>query len=230
MQQTGKLKIIETFALLALALVYSQQTLYSNRKKIGGGKYTIFTTAEFSNELVLEVAKKLGGEKTHVTGIIISTNDLTGKLDFQNKKQFQGVKKYAISKEMSGNEIIELVNNFPNSFFALSFKSESDDTQLKIKPKAPKSGKANTKNKEKQKADFCKLTTSDRMIGQGFVFEKPDFKKAEITHHFIINEITPPKGETDFAKIREIAKRKGKIIREAVIDDKKMVQEIEFIA
>ena len=52
------------------------------------GKYTIVTTAEFANELVREVAKKLGDNKTQIKGAIVSTSDLTGELEFQDKKQF----------------------------------------------------------------------------------------------------------------------------------------------
>jgi len=39
-------------------------------------KYTIFTTAEFGNELVKILAEKLGDKKTKVTGGIISTVNL----------------------------------------------------------------------------------------------------------------------------------------------------------
>ena len=107
---------------------------------------------------------------------------------------------------------------FPKVFFALSFEAKKDDTSLKIKAKAPKSGKPGTKEEETPKADFCKLVTTDKNIAGSFIFEKHDFKEAEIKHCFIIDEIIIPKGETDYAKIREIAKRKGKIIREAKID------------
>ena len=54
-------------------------------KKLGKG-YAISTTAEFTNELVREVAKRLGEDKTNVKGAVISTNDLTGELDFKEKK------------------------------------------------------------------------------------------------------------------------------------------------
>ena len=199
--------------------------------KMVKGKYTIFTTSEFANEFVLEVAKKLGDKKTNVTGAIISTNDLTEKLNFQGKKQFQGVKQYIINQEMSGNEIIDLLNNFPKSFFALTFKS--DDSEIKIKSKAPKSGKPRTKGGEVPKPDFCKLVTTDEKIGRSFVFEKPDFKKAEINHLFQIENIIIPnelKNENDFAKIREMSKRKGKIFRNAIIDGKEIKSEMEFEA
>lgn len=198
------------------------------KAKQSRGKYTIITTAEFANEMVKTVAEKLGDEKTNIKGAIISTSDLSGELDFQNKKQFQDVKKYIIDKEMSGNEIINLINKFPKAFFALSFKTEKDNTTLKIKPKAPKSAKPKNKE-EKSKPNFCKLITTDSKLEKSFVFEKPDFKTAEITHTFVIEEIIPPEMEADYEKIREMAKRKGKIIREAVIDGNEMNKEIEFV-
>ena len=107
---------------------------------------------------------------------------------------------------------------------------ETEDNLLKIKPKAPKSAKPSTKSDEKIKPDFCKLITNDSSIGKSFVFEKEDFKNAEITHTFFINEMVLPHGETDFAKVREMAKRKGKIVRKALIDGETIVSEKEFEA
>lgn len=190
-------------------------------------KFTITTSGEFVNEMVRKVAEELGNIKTKVTGAIISTSDLTGEIDFQDKKQFQGVKKYLIEKEFSGEEILKLLNRFPKTFFALSF--ESKNSRLKIKPKAPTSGKS-SKGDKAQKADFCRIITTDKELGTSFVFEKPDFKEAKISHTFIITELILPKGETDYVKIREMAKRKGKIIRDAVIDGKNIKKEFDFEA
>ena len=190
-------------------------------------KYTIKTSPEFANGFVKELAEKLGEDKTKVTGAIVSTSDLTGKLNFKEKKQFQGVKRYLIEDEMSGSEILELLKKFPKSFFGLSFSV--GENILKIKPKAPKSGKPG-KGDKKPKPDFCKLITTDAELGKSFVFEKSDFKKAEIAHDFIIEEIIFPEGEKDYAKIRELAKRKGKIIRKAVIDSEEVNSEKEFEA
>ncbi|MBU2562774.1 MAG: hypothetical protein KKF68_03885 [Nanoarchaeota archaeon] len=194
------------------------------------GKFTISTSAEFANELVKIAAEKVGGEKVKIIGAVVSTNDLTGQIEFKAKKQFQGVKRYLIEKELSGQEILNLLEKFPKAFFALSFKTEKDETVLKIKPKAPKSGKPKSKENERLTPTFCKMTTFDEKVGKSFVFEKSDFKDAEANHTFFIEEIIPPKGETDFAKIRELAKRKGKITREAIIDGEKIVSEVEFIA
>ena len=198
--------------------------------KKSGSKYTIKTSAEFSNELVRDIAEKLGEERTKITGAIVSTSDLTEELDFKEKKQFQGVKRYLIEKEMSGKEIMSLLDKFPKSFFALSFTV--GENVLKIKPKAPKSGKPG-KGDEAPKADFCNLKTTDKEIGESFVFEKPDFKKAVINHTFIIEKIIVPeelKKEEDFSKIREMSHRAGRIVRNANIDDQKMTKEFEFEA
>lgn len=192
------------------------------------GKYTISTTPEFANGLVRSVAAKLGSSKTLVEGAIISTNDLTGEIDFQEKKQFQGVKRYILKQEFSGDEIIDLLDRFPKSFFGLSFKAEKDDTTLKIKPKAPKSGKPSSKGEEKPKPGFCRLTTFDKELGESFVLEKKDWKKAEINHTFKVSQLVAPEGEKDFAKMRELAKRKGIIYREATIDEKTINTEIPF--
>ena len=147
------------------------------RVKCSGKKYTIYTSAEFANELVRTVAEKLGEERTQVTGAVVSTSDLTGELEFKDKKQFQGVKRYIIDNEMSGNEILALLDKLPKTFFALTFNA--GDEKLKIKPKAPKSGKPG-KGDETPKIDFCKLNTTDEGIMKSFVFEDGDFKEANV--------------------------------------------------
>jgi len=198
------------------------------KAKQSKGIFTINTSYEFANEFARLISEKLSERKAKVTGAIISTEDLSEKLKFKEKKQFQGVKRYIIDTEMSGNEITWLLNEFPKAFFALSF--EANGTSIKIKPKSPKSGKPGAIGEKTPKPDFCKLITNDKEIGTGFVFEKPDFKEAEFSHDFIIKEIIVPKGETDFAKIREMAKRKSKIIRKGSIDGKEIKSEIEFEA
>jgi hypothetical protein len=193
-------------------------------------KITISTTAEFANEFVRLIAEKLGNNKTKVTGAIISTLDLGKQIDFNTRKQFMGIKQYGIERDMSGKEILEMLEKFPKVFFALSFSSGED--VLKIKAKAPKSAKP--KNKDEAPApDFCKLITTDEKIAKDFVWEVSDFKLAEIAHDFIIESIVVPsslKEEKDFAVVREKSLRKGKIIRRAVIDGKEMKEEIQLEA
>ncbi len=196
--------------------------------KNSNGKYTIKTSAEFANELVRTMSEKLENSKTKVTGSIIGTNDLKGILEFKKISQFQGVKNYSIEKDMSGTEIINLLNKFPKNFFALSFSV--GDNSLKIKPKAPKSEKPSNKEGDAPKVNFCVLKTSDSKLAEEFVFENPVFKEVKISHDFIIDELIFPKGEKDFAVVRELAKRKGKIIRKALIDDKRSEKEFAFEA
>jgi hypothetical protein len=193
---------------------------------------SISTTPEYANDLVRMLSEKLGDKKTKVTGVLVSTRDLTGILDFVDKKQFMGIKQYIIDKEMSGKEIIELCDKFPQSFIGLSFSTP--DTELKIKPKAPKSAKPSTKSDEKPKADFCKVKTIDKNLVRNFIFDSEvnleTNKKIEIVHDFIIEDIILPKDEKDFAKMREMAKRKGKIVRRLSIDGKAIKKEKNFMA
>ena len=214
--------------------IFTNRALINAKKT--GSKYTISTGPEFANELVRMVAEKLGEKKTKVTGGIISTVNLKEIPEYSDilanakVKQFQGVKNFSIDSEMIGWEITKMVGAFPKAFFALSFSSE--DSTLKIKPKAPKSGKPSNKE-EIPKVDFCKLITTDEKLGEGFIFEKKEFKTAEVKHTFVIESIEVPQGlkdSKDFALIREESKRKGKIIRESAIDGERFRKEVGFEA
>jgi hypothetical protein len=153
---------------------------------------------------------------------VVSTRDLTGELDFKDKKQFMGVKQYILNGEMSGRKIIELCNKLPNAFFGLSF--EVDDSVLKIRAKAPKSAKPSTKKEEKPKVDFCKIKTRDSELVDKLVFGVNSFKKVEISHDYIIEEIVvsdelKEDANGDFAKIKEMALRKGILVRKVSVDE-----------
>lgn len=194
------------------------------------GKFTIKTSPEFANELVKAMAEKLGSKKTNVSGAIVSTSDLRDEIKFKEVKQFQGVKRYLIDTEMSGDEVNSLLDRFPKNFFALTLNVGEDS--LKIKPKAPKSGKPG-KGDEAPKADFCVLKTSDAKLGESFVFEKPNFKEAKINHYFFIDKIEIPselKDSKDFALVREKSKRVGRILRKSEIDGVKSEKELAFSA
>ena len=192
--------------------------------------FSIGTTYEYANELVKGLGKNLGEGKTKVTGVVVSTLDLTGVITFSNKKQFMGIKQYVIDGEITGNELAALVEKTPKAFFALSFKN--GNTELKIKPKSPKSAKPGSQGESQPKANFCKIKTRDKELVKGLLFDIDlyNFKHAEINHTFVIDEIILPQGKNDPAKIREFAKRKGKIIRTIKVDEKEMKKEKEFVA
>jgi len=229
--------------------VHSQFTKFSKgdfpdramvRIKNSSGKYTIATTAEYAKEIIMYLAEKLGDKKTIISGAIISALDLSG-FEYDERKMAMGIRKYMIyDKEMTGNQIIELCNKVEKAFFALSFATE--ETDLKIKPKSPKSAKGSGSSKKenvKAKIDFIKIKTTDKGLVDNLVFdeEAKNFKKIEIKHDIQITDIIFPeevkagsKEEIDFAKIRELAKRKGKIIRKLEIDEKEVVKEADFEA
>jgi len=207
------------------------------RIKNSGGKFTISTGPEYAKELITNFAEKLGSSKVLVTGALISALDLDG-FDYKEKKNAIGVRKYIIESEMSGEEILELCNKIDKAFFGLSFTG--DDFELKVTPKSPKSAKGSSsvkKEGEKAKIDFCKVKTSDASIVNSLIFEPEakGFKNIEVAHNFIIEDIViseelKNKSENDFARIREGALRKGKIIRRLNIEGKEVVKEIEFEA
>jgi len=226
------------------SLVHSQFQKFSRgefkdkamiRLKNNNGKYSMDTTYEYARELVMAMAQKLGNNKTQVTGALVSALDLSG-FQYKEKKMAMGARKYMIETEMSGKEIIDLCENQKKAFIALSFNV--GDNELKIQPKSPKSAKGASSSKKEDaeaKIDFCKLKTSDYAIIEEFVFdsEAKGAKKVEIKHDFIITDIiiSPElKKEKDFAKIRELAERKGKIIRNIDVDGKKLKKEMDFLA
>ena len=186
------------------------------RIKNSGGKFNIDTTAEYARELVKIIAEKLGNNKTHVAGALISALQLEG-LSYDGVSSAIGVKKYQLDRDMSG---------------------KVGEDELKIQTKSPKSSKGASsakKNDEKAKIDFCRLKTTDLNILKALIFDKEaeNFKVMEVKHDFIITDIVIPpelKGEKDFEKVREGAHRKGKIIRYLDIDRKKIKKEIDFEA
>jgi hypothetical protein len=223
-------------------LVHSQFTKFSKgefpdramiRAKNSKGKYTIATTAEYSKDIIITLAEKLGNSKTIVNGAIISALDLEG-FEYDERKMAMGVRKYMIyDKEMTGEEILKICNSIEKAFFGLSFSV--GETELKIAPKSPKSAKgaSSSKNPDKKaKIDFIKIKTTDKDLVDNLIFEDEfkDFKKIEIKHDIQVMDIVIPEGEKDFAKIRELAKRKGKIIRKVEMDSKETVKEVGFEA
>ncbi len=98
-----------------------------------------------------------------------------------------------------------------------------------MKKKLPKPGKS----EKKVDGNFCQLEADEKYskeIKEDFFWDMPEGKKIKITHEVIVDSIISPEGEKDFAKIRELAKRKGKIIRTADIGGQEVKKEINFVA
>src|SRR3989344_3844752 len=196
--------------------------------KFSKGNYSFVTTSEYAGDFVRACADELGSSKTKVEGVIISTKALPSNIQHHGISQFMGVKKYSISGEYSGDEIIEICNSVPRAFVALSFSTSK--SELKIKPKAPKSAKPGNTSESGPKADFCKVKTTNPELAKKFFFDVTDFKNAEAIHDFEIKEIEVPNDEKDPLKMRERAVRKGNLIRKLNIDGKIEKKEFAFSA
>jgi len=191
-------------------------------------KWAIKTSAEFANFFVRRCLEDASGD-VKIKGVIVATFNVASDIGFEVEriKQFMGIKQAVINTTTSPKSILSLMDKYPKAFFALSFSTDKCD--LKIKPKAPKSAKPSAKGDKGPKVDFCSLKTSDESILKDLFFDMGDFKEVRIKHVLMINQIILPQGESDPKKIRELAKRKGKVIRKIVLDGKEKISEKEFI-
>ncbi len=173
---------------------------------------------EFANDFVLFAA---------------GLNNINFKGDIWSKEELEG-----FSGQKKAGKWVYKVNNFTSSqvksladkvyYFLLN--AEQEGIKLKIKEKLPKPGKSEGKIDDK----FCQMELDEKYYKSAkddFFWDLPDGKKINVEHKFIINEIVMPKAsEKDFAKIREMAKRKGRIIRTANVDGKEVKSEKDFEA
>lgn len=210
--------------------VYKYKYLVEGKKQ--KDKRVIKTSAEFANMLVKLCLEGISG-KVKMEGLIVSTFDLRKEKGYlfeegEKVKSFMGIKQLVVNSEVDVHYLKEIMAKYPRAFYALSFKI--GDEELKIKQKAPKSAKPSTKGEGEVKADFCSLKTSKERILKEIFFDIPEFKEAKVIHTIEINEIEIPKGESDPVMIREMSKRKGKVIRKMIIDGKEEIREKDFLA
>ena len=163
--------------------------------------FKIYTSFEFINDLVELVASKV--EKADVSGRVIKNR-----------------KKTEINESLSGEEIKRLLEE--NDSCLLNIKG--DGVELKCKKSLPKPGST-------LDGKFCKASLPLDFLNE-FAFDiEEDFKDLVIKHRFVIDElVVPEEYKNDFAKAREMAKRKGKLVREIEVDGKKIEKEIELLA
>lgn len=208
---------------------YEDRFLLDGKKQ--KDKWSIKADSEFANYLVQKCLEEVDGE-VEIKGIIVSTLDLEDEIDFEIKKKsnFQGIRKLQIDTSIDKQKILDLMEKYPRVFFALSFNTP--ESQLKIKPKAPKSGKPKTKGDEKPKAGFCSIKTTNNQIVKDLFFDYPDFKEISVNHIIKINDIVYPTDMDSLkpAEIREQSKRKGIIIRNVEIDGRQESNKAEFVA
>lgn len=172
---------------------------------------------EFANDFVLFAASLTD---LSFNGNIWSKEELPG---LSGKKK-EGKWVYE-TEGLSSNQI----KSFANKAYYFLLNGEGNGIKLKIKAKLPKPGKGEDKVDDK----FCQMELDEKYYKAAkddFFWDMPDGKKLSIEHRFIIKDIIFPKGEKDFAKIREMAKRKGVMLRIANVDGKEVRKEANFEA
>ncbi len=194
-------------------------------------KWAIKAGAEYANILTRKCLEKMG-DSAEVKGVIVSTRDLRDEITFDIEKvsNFQGVRKHVINGVVNPSQIFELMDKYPKAFFALSFKG--DGFVLKIKPKAPASGKPGKEKGDGPIVDFCSLKTEDKGLIDYLFFGVGNFNEVKVNHRINVSDIIYPSNMEELkpTEVRELAKRKGIIIRTAIIDGKEQVSEAEFVA
>ncbi len=198
----------------------------AKRQKEG---WTIKTGPEYVNSIVRVCLEKIS-KPILVKGVIVSTVNLKEqlKIPISGIKQFMGIKQLIVDTELQPKELMDAIDATPRAFFALSFKT--DDFELKVKPKAPKSAKPAATGDKEPKAEFCSLKTKDPAIAQEILFDLPEGKLVTIKHLVNIKDIIIPKGVNDPVQMREQSIRNGAIKRIAKVDGKEIVSEADFSA
>ncbi len=192
-----------------------------NLQKIeSSGKIKIRGSFEYANDFVNLVSEL--NENAKFSGIILSKKEIS---ELRKGKKKTGIFEYSV-EEISSLEI----KNIKDKIYVmlLDAKTPNESLKLKIKKRLPKPGKS---GKAKIDDKFCQLETEIRCwdkIKEAFML--PECKKCKVSHTFVINEIVFPEGEKDFAKIREMSKRKGKIIRKLEVDKEEKKEEKNFEA
>lgn len=189
---------------------YKRRFLISLRR---GDKIKVKTSFEFANDLVRFVNEN---KDVKFSGKVLTKEKVAGR---EGKKK-AGVFVY---------EIVESsLEGFDKVYFYLLDANDSEIV-LKMKKALPKPGK----DAEKIDDGFCSLTVTPKywnVLKEAFFRDIPECKKAEIEHELKINDIILPKNEKDPVKVRELALRKGVIIRKMIIDDRETQKEIPFEA
>jgi len=209
--------------------VYKGKYLLEGKRQ--AKNWSVKTGAEYANFLVKRCLESVGTE-VKATGVIVSTLDLRDEINFELKKvsNFQGVRKHEVAGIIKKADIFALMDKYPKAFFALSFSG--DDFVLKIKPKAPASGKPGKEKDEGPMADFCTLKTGDKKIIDELFFDIVKFDKVRVAHEIDVSDIVYPSDMESLkpAEIRELAKRRGVLKRVADVDGDVRVSQTEFVA
>lgn len=198
--------------------------------RFGKGKYEGRAAISFNVKTDVKISGSFEYANDFVNLIVeLGDFDFTGTILSREKLELAGKPKGEILKyDFKGNsqDIIKLSDK---AYFML-LNVDSPDIKLKMRGKLPKPGKS---GESKIDDKFCILEANIKYLNkikEAFLWDIPNCKKAKIMHTYEITDIIMPKGEKDFAKIRALAKRKGKIIRKIEVDGRQEIKETEFEA
>ena len=187
---------------------YKRRFLISFSK---GSKVKIKGSFEWANDFVKFVREN---KEVVFSGKVLSREKLPGK---------EGRKK-------SGSFVYEIsessLEEFENAYFYL-LDCDSGDIVLKVKKSLPKPGQDSKKIDDK----FCSLELELKYwdeFKKAFFWDVSECKKCFIQHEINIKEIVMPSDESNPDKIRELAVRKGNIIRKIECDGRVEEKRYEF--
>ncbi len=197
---------------------------YKNRAVLNcrkGSSIRLNSGSEYANDFVDLVSENVN---VIFSGIILSKESIK---EFLNVGELKKSEIYSYEVEGISSEVVKKISE--KAYFML-LDAEGEGISLKIKKKLPKPGKS---KKSKIDDKFCVLEAELKfwsMIKDAFLWDLPDFKKAVVSHDYIIDELIVPENEKDFKKTRVLAKRKGKLIRNIEVDGQKKSVERNFVA
>jgi len=192
------------------------------RIKLGG-------SFELANDFV-SIISEFGGGK--VSGVVLSKENIAPLMSKNNIKGNSETKGGGLfyqnnidEQEISSQNLKELSDNS----YASLLDVEGNGFSLKTKKKLPKPGKSGDLKIDDK---FCIIEADVKYLQRiKEYFMLPDFnKKCKVNHVYIIEDVIIPKDEKDFVKMREMAKKKGKIIRNLEVDGQKSQTERAFEA
>lgn len=192
------------------------------------GKCKLSSSFELVNTLVTFISSL--ASLVRVTGIIL-TRENPDELFKQTGIDATFRKKSKVFEANIDAELTrEQIEKIAEKAYFMLVDCSAEGIELKTKKKLPRPPKSGA---EKSNDKFCVLEADIKywpQMREEFAFDLQDFKKAHISHIIEINDITLPKGEKDFEKIRLNAKRKGRIIRQITADGKEKISEKDFVA
>ncbi|MBI4440876.1 hypothetical protein HY639_01795 [Candidatus Woesearchaeota archaeon] len=188
-----------------------------------GTSAKIVTSFEYVNDFLAMIGECAKGE-VEVHGKIFLKRQMDTPFSLSKKKGYLCAD---IDQTMTPKTLAQWVTSYgTEGYLLLNVTGNGIIFKTKTAPHNPK-GKYDMK--------YCTLTVSSPLKDvflQDVAFDaKGAFKQATITHTFHIADVIIPKEyEHDMALARIHAKRKGKVVRSAVIDGKEIKTEKEFVA